>query len=36
MCKIALKSNYAYIDTVGEDDEETHVKVCTCTIPTLK
>jgi hypothetical protein len=27
MCKIALKSNYAYIDTVGEDDEETHVKV---------
>ena len=27
MCQIALKKDYAYIDTVGVDDEETHIKV---------
>lgn len=27
MCEIALKKGYTYIDTVGEDNVETHMKV---------
>jgi hypothetical protein len=30
MSQIALKKDHVFIDTVGEEDEETHAKVHNC------